>query len=314
MPQLNSNEGSWCVYCHTNIVNGKKYIGITSKNPPELRWGNGEKYIGCNRFFNAINKYGWDSFEHEILFEGLCEEDAKQKEIALIKEYRTTDDRFGYNITAGGSGSLGRPTSEETKKKIGDANRGRKCTEEQKKKMSERMIGNKYLLGFHHSEETKRKISEASKGNQYMKGHHMSEETKKKMSESHKGYVPKPETIEKLRQINKGRKASEETKRKISQSKTGKTHVGTPHSAEAKKKMSESKKKLLEKEPWRKEKLANLNKIKVDMLDMDGNYIRTYDSATDAKRELGIDNSSIIKTCKGKMKSAGGYLWKYHKG
>lgn len=32
-------EKKWCVYCHTNNTNGKKYFGITSKNPPQFKVG-----------------------------------------------------------------------------------------------------------------------------------------------------------------------------------------------------------------------------------------------------------------------------------
>lgn len=313
MPQQDVVERSWCVYVHTNNINGKKYFGVTSKNPPSRRWGrNGSAYAGCNRFYNAINKYGWDNFSHEILYEGLDESEAKTKEIELIDKYNTTDDEFGYNITSGGDGSIGRPVSEETRRKIGDANRGHKHTEETKRKMSERLLGNKLALGLCLSEEARIKIGEKSKGNQYAKGYRHTEEMKRHLSEVHKGYTPSAETIEKLRQINTGRKASEETRMKISESKTGKPRRGVPHSDAAKELMSKSKKELLKNEPWRLEELAKINRKPVDMLTMDGEYVRTYSCALAAKQELGIDNSSIIKVCKGKMKSAGGYLWRYN--
>lgn len=44
----------------------------------------------------------------------------------------------------------------------------------------------------------------------------------------------------------------------------------------------------------------------------DGEFIRKWNSVMDAQRELGIDNSSIIRCCKGKQKTAGGYIWRYH--
>ena len=42
-----------------------------------------------------------------------------------------------------------------------------------------------------------------------------------------------------------------------------------------------------------------------------GELISTYDSATIAGNLVGVDSSCIIKVCKGKRKSAGGYIWKY---
>lgn len=304
----------WCVYSHTNLINGKKYIGITSKIP-EHRWGhNGSGYIGCTYFFNAINKYGWDNFSHEILYDGLSEEEAKNKEIELIKKYKTNDENYGYNLTAGGDGSLGREVSDETKQKIGDANRGTKHSEETKRLISERLIGNKYALGYHHTEETKRRLAEASRGNQHSKGYHHTEEMKKHLSEVHKGRPKSEETRRKLSEANKGKKLSEETRRKISLSKIGKPHAGAPHSEITKKILSEKKKQLHIDHPDYAEKLVEINRIKVDMYSRDGVYIQTFNSATDAKKELGIDNSSIGKVCMGKMKSAGGYIWKYNDG
>ena len=42
--------------------------------------------------------------------------------------------------------------------------------------------------------------------------------------------------------------------------------------------------------------------------------IKIWDSMHDVTRELGIANSSISACCKGKLKSAGGYIWKYLEG
>ena len=41
---------------------------------------------------------------------------------------------------------------------------------------------------------------------------------------------------------------------------------------------------------------------------------RVFDGASQAARELNIDNSDIGKCCKGKLKRAGGYIWEYYNG
>ena len=91
---------NYSVYIHTNKINGKKYIGITRQNP-KRRW---QKGCGYDRtyFGNAIKKYGWDGFTHEIVAEKRSEKDACELEIALIKYYKTNQREYGYNISAGG--------------------------------------------------------------------------------------------------------------------------------------------------------------------------------------------------------------------
>lgn len=134
---------NFCVYVHT-LFDGRKYVGITSQNP-KRRWRNGEGYKGHNLYFyNAIQKYGWDAFSHEIVANGLDEETAKQMERELIERYSTQDRLCGFNLTGGGDG-LYHP-SEEMRAKIGEwsrrVNTGRKHTEEYKKMMSDRMKEN----------------------------------------------------------------------------------------------------------------------------------------------------------------------------
>lgn len=156
---------SYCVYCHTNKINGKKYVGITSQKP-EKRWRNGEGYRG-QVFYNAILKHGWEEFNHEILFTGLNEHQAEEKEIELIKKWKTNDSRYGYNVSSGGE----------------SGNNGAACSDIRRKKMSERMKGDKNPMfgkkggmnGKKLTPEQKLKISNGNKGKK------RSEETLKAM-------------------------------------------------------------------------------------------------------------------------------------
>ena len=57
------------VYIHTNLVNGKKYVGITQQAEKE-RWSNGNGYRENKKFYKDIQKYGWNNgFSHEIIKE-----------------------------------------------------------------------------------------------------------------------------------------------------------------------------------------------------------------------------------------------------
>lgn len=105
----------YCVYKHTT-PSGKVYIGITQQDPKK-RWQHGYGYVKNIVFYRAINKYGWDSIEHEVLFDGLTEEEAKKAEVELIAKYNSNDTRYGYNITAGGDFATSRPHSEEEKER-----------------------------------------------------------------------------------------------------------------------------------------------------------------------------------------------------
>ena len=98
---------NYVLYKHTNRHNGKVYIGIT--NNVSRRWrNNGIEYKpqkgNASRFWNAIKKYGWDSFNHEIILSGLSAADANQKEIDFIEKYQSTNPSKGYNIALGGNG------------------------------------------------------------------------------------------------------------------------------------------------------------------------------------------------------------------
>lgn len=111
---------SYSVYMHL-FPNGKRYIGITA-NSLKRRWARGIGYKGQPRVYRAIKKYGWENIKHIVLFEGLTKEEACKKERDLIKKYKTTDIKYGYNISLGGE----------------DGNKGAKRTEKQKKYIKKR--------------------------------------------------------------------------------------------------------------------------------------------------------------------------------
>lgn len=49
----------------------------------------------------------------------------------------------------------------------------------------------------------------------------------------------------------------------------------------------------------------------VNQFDVKNNYIETYESVKEAGTKNSIDNSAITKVCKGKKKTAGGFVWQY---
>lgn len=157
----------YCVYVHVS-PNGKHYVRQTGQKFWK-RWNNGNGYKNGNQkyFERAIEKYGWNNFEHVILKENLTKEEADYWEKYYIQLWDCTNPSKGYNITPRGNGERHK-LSEETKKKLSEINKGRVLTEEWKKKISESQKGikrgpNKKLLGHSVSEETRKKISEKTK-------------------------------------------------------------------------------------------------------------------------------------------------------
>ena len=157
------NVRKFCVYRHI-APNGKMYVGITSVG--NNRWHGGSGYNGQPYFRNAIKKYGWENFQHEILLDDLTKEQAMLAEKLFIAYWDLTNHDKGYNIAIGGNLSpmFGRHHNEKTKKYMSEkmhkkyANGGHPMTGsklpiEQRHKMS------LAKLGKPRSEETKIAIS-----------------------------------------------------------------------------------------------------------------------------------------------------------
>lgn len=161
----------YCVYKHTS-PSGKMYIGVTCQRPGRRWRADGSGYRQNEKFTNAIKKYGWDNFKHEVLFDGIEKDEALRIEKELIQKYDTY--RNGYNSSLGGD--YGGYT-DEVKAKISSSVSKLWEDEEYRKHMSEAHKGQS-RTGWHHTEEAKRKMSiEVRKRNE-------DPEYKKKMHEA----------------------------------------------------------------------------------------------------------------------------------
>ena len=279
------------VYKHTTPSN-KIYIGITKDYIK--RWRNGLGYYR-NKYFYAIQKYGWNNIKHEILFEGLSKEEAEQKEIALIAKYKSNQREFGYNHAIGGGVNCGYKLSMETRNKLSKShmglisgNKGKHLTKEQKEKLSKALKGKSgYWTGKQRSEETKKKISIANSGNHinvgdanYWYNKHFSEEHKRKISEANKGKVFTETHKKHLSNAIKGRKYSKEHIEHLIQS-------------------------------------HNSQKVKIVQKTLTGEFIKLFDSIGDAARELQIDRRNISTSITAnkkdnKLHKCHGYIFEYY--
>jgi group I intron endonuclease len=97
----------WTIYCHTHIETNRRYIGLT-KLTMMKRWNQhvanaGRKTgKGCLHFWNAIRKYGKESFSHRILEICTSIEEANEAEQAWIESFTSTNPEFGFNLLRGG--------------------------------------------------------------------------------------------------------------------------------------------------------------------------------------------------------------------
>ena len=92
-------QNIYSVYMHMNLKNKKRYYGITRLNV-EDRWNNGNGYASNQKFYNDIQKYGWDGFLHKVIATNLNYYEARQLEYELIKEYDTVENGYNGELTS----------------------------------------------------------------------------------------------------------------------------------------------------------------------------------------------------------------------
>lgn len=227
------------VYKITNLLNGKCYVGLTT-TPLERRMASHRHDAKTASYrsalYGAVRKYGWENFRIEVLESAIAIETLGEREAFWIKECNALVPN-GYNLTSGGErprhtteakkrmslSHLGKkrgPMSEETKRKIGDANRGRQFSDKQRRRMSESAKASSWFVTNPPSKETLSQWASKSKG---VRRPPRTEAWKQKMRAKNSGYLNPffgkthtPETREKLRRNHRGPELTQEYRQKIS--------------------------------------------------------------------------------------------------
>lgn len=177
---------TYYIYLHRCLITNKVYIGQTCQKP-EYRWNQGKGYQESPLFYNAIQKYGWENFTHEILETVDSLEKANDRERYWICYYQSNNRDYGYNLNDGGNSKLTPEQKEERKQKL-------KNWRETHPKQAQKAIDAMKAYWENHPEEKRlaqKKATEASV--KYWQAHpeeakirhkHMIEKAKEKTSKS----------------------------------------------------------------------------------------------------------------------------------
>lgn len=271
------------IYIIKNTINDKVYIGKTTQGI-DVRFKqhksglNNQNPKRQSYLKNAMKKYGVDNFYYEELYR--CEIDdidelnthLSQKEIEFIKQYNAHGDG-GYNLTDGGDGSS-----------YGESN---------------------LFFGKKHTDKTKKIIGTKSKERNAIRATHTSEAISKRARNRsirmQKGDLT-PKEIAQYKRYSIERKGIHQSKEAIQK------RINT----------MKEKRKIYPKygtiyfTDELKMKLAKLRAPhSIQQFDKEGNLINTFNALFEIEQLFGYDRSHIAKVCRGKQKTAYGYVWKY---
>lgn len=196
------------VYLITNLVNDKKYVGITH-NTIEQRFQEHLAKARCKnsiwKLHRAIKKYGKDNFKLELLEDNISKEFIGERETYYITFYDSINK--GYNMTEGGAGISGykftkqqgldrakKIITPERNAKISKALKGRPLDNQHKKKLSESMkefhkTHDNSFKGKRHTQETKDKIGSKNTKHKVLMLDKITEEVIKEFDNSKKAGI-----------------------------------------------------------------------------------------------------------------------------
>lgn len=262
-----------CIYLWTNNINGKVYVGQTQNFYQRMR-----QYMNQNDSHRiigqAINKYGFDNFDIEILEKDLPLKELNMREQYWMDYYQSYNRSNGYNLCTEAGTTRGYKHTQQAKEMMSEKhkqifiknpdklkgennpNYGKKASKETRQKMSESRKGNQNAKGKHWTlnQEQRERRRQNALGNQYCLGRQLTEYHRQRIIES-----------------NKSRFISNETRQKMSNSHKGKTA--------------------------KKVRCIETNTV--------------YNSITEAANAVNISMSGIINCCKGKQETCAHYHWEY---
>lgn len=285
-----SNLIDMIIYKITNKITGKSYIGQTVQSI-QKRWiMHYSKGSTCRYLSNAIKKYGKENFNIKVLARSNSIEEMNHREQYYIKIFNTLSPN-GYNLMTGGGNS--RPSPDVTKRRS-----------ESLKNFYANNVPKPISL------ETRAKISKAGKGRK--KSQKSIDATALAHSISVFQYDLSGNFIAEYRSARDAMRVSN----------IGNEDIG---------KACKSERRSAGGFQWRYFKLDNIGKIRnkkpmpkrgpgnspnarpVAKVDIDGNILQVYKTATEAAINNGCDISTVLKVCKGIFKNTKGLLFIFFK-
>ena len=279
------------VYIHTNpLDNNKKYCGITKQKLSE-RWRKGEGYKG-QYFYSIIQEYGWDNLIHETIYSNLSWEEASKIESDIIISNKLYLPEYGYNVKKRDGSYVFSGVSvvqyDLEGNKINeyhsliDAEKETGCLAQNIVAVAQ---GKRYSIGgfrwAYKDEPLLEYDFQAKPIDVYdIEGNYIA--TYPNQSEAARVLGLKQQYISKC--CNGNQFQSQGFRFAISG-----------------------------KDLYFKQAKQSCGKRKVDMYDLNDNYLQTFNSQAEALKFLGKTSTSrISECCTGKSKTAYGYKWKYH--
>ena len=310
------------IYKVTNKINGKTYIGKTTRNFDERYMYN----IGLNTKNKLLKAefeiFGEDAFEIIKEFAiAYSKDELDELEIKYIKEFDSLETGHGYNRNTGGTHGKATPV---LRRELSKAHVGYVMPEEQKEKIRRANSGkNSHMHGVPKSDETKIKISESLKKRYAEKGspnigRRLSDETKEKLSKALRGRIISKESSQKTADALRGKPKTEIHKKHISEGRKG-----IVFSEEHKKHLSEARSgRKLSDEHRQRFAYSRLGKTNSDyqkqrVAEVTGKKVRRidtgeiYSSICEAARKNNMSEGTVRNNCRGVTKTAKGIRFEF---
>ena len=270
------------IYKIVNDINDKIYIGKTV-TPLYERWSKhlyAAKTEGTH-LYRAMRKYGFDHFSILPLEENIADDLLNEREIFWIRELNTI--KNGYNTTIGGDGRKWI----DREKVIELYNNG----------LSAKQISEELGVWYSSIIDVLKEVGLYETNEVTARG-----KLSSSLKQTDRKVLQYDENLNLIAVYNSPLEAS---------LKTGFNKVSIKTAFETK----NGYKGFF----WIREgdslpiarKIKTCESKKIGQYDKEDNLIKIYNSASEAGKDNNIDPSSIIKVCKGKRKTTGGYKWRY---